>query len=70
MGPGHDVPKDRLFQAWKTWCAENGREHPGTVQTFGRNLRAVLPGLGESQPRVLGARFRSYDGIQLRSGDE
>ena len=69
VGPAYDVPKDRLFQAWKTWCAENGREHPGTVQTFGRNLRAVLPGLGESQPRVLGARVRYYEGIRLRDGD-
>jgi putative DNA primase/helicase len=69
VGQGHSVPKDRLFQAWKTWCAENGREHPGTVQTFGRNLRAVLPGLGESQPRVLGARVRYYEGIRPRDGD-
>jgi putative DNA primase/helicase len=70
VGQGHDVPKDRLFQAWKTWCAENGRERPGTAQTFGRNLRAVLPGLGESQPRVLGERIRYYEGIRLRDGDE
>jgi putative DNA primase/helicase len=70
IGQGHDVPKDRLFQAWKTWCAENGRERPGTSQTFGRNLRAVLPGLGESQPRVLGTRVRYYEGIRLREGDE
>jgi putative DNA primase/helicase len=69
VGPTYDVPKDRLFQAWKTWCAENGRERPGTVQTFGRNLRAVLPGLGESQPRVLGARVRYYEGIRPRDGD-
>ena len=70
VGHGHTVPKERLFQAWRTWCAENGRERPGTVQTFGRNLRAVLPGLGESQPRVLGARVRYYEGIRLRNGDE
>jgi putative DNA primase/helicase len=69
VGQGCDVAKDRLFQAWKSWCAENGRERPGTVQTFGRNLRAVLPGLGESQPRILGARVRHYEGIRLRDGD-
>ena len=69
VGQGHDVPKDRIFQAWKTWCEDNGRERPGTAQTFGRNLRAVLPGLGESQPRVLGARVRYYEGIRLRDGD-
>jgi putative DNA primase/helicase len=69
VGQGLDVSKDRLFQAWKTWCLENGRERPGTVQTLGRNLRAVLPGLHESQPRVLGARVRYYEGIRLRDGD-
>lgn len=67
---GYDVPKDRLFKAWKTWCDENGRERPGTVQTFGRNLRAAMPWLGESQPRVLGVRVRYYEGIRLREGDE
>jgi putative DNA primase/helicase len=69
VGHGYDVPKDRLFQEWKTWCTGNGREHPGTVQTFGRNLRAVLPGLGERQPRVLGARVRYYEGIRVRDGE-
>ncbi len=67
---GYDVTKDRLFQAWKTWCVDNGRERPGTSQTFGRNLRAVLPGLGERQPRVLGSRVRCYEGIRLRDGDD
>ena len=70
VAKGHEVPKDRLFQAWKTWCAENGRDRPDTVQTFGRNLRAAVPWLGESQPRVLGARVRYYEGIRLRDGDE
>jgi putative DNA primase/helicase len=70
VGQGNDVPTDRLFQAWKAWCAENGRERPGTVQTFGRNLRAVLPSLGETQPRVLGTRVRYYDGIRLRDAVE
>lgn len=69
VGKGHDVPKDHLFQAWKAWCTENGREHPGTVQTFGRNLRAAVPWLGETHPRVLGARVRYYEGIRLKDGD-
>ena len=67
---GYNVPKDRLFQAWKTWCDENGRDRAGTVQSFGRNLRAAVPWLGESQPRVPGHRVRYYEGIRLRDGDE
>lgn len=27
------------------WCAAQGRDHAGTVQTFGRDLRAAVPGL-------------------------
>jgi putative DNA primase/helicase len=70
VGKGYDVSKDRLFQAWNTWCRDNGREHAGTVQTFGRNLRALVPWLGESQPRVLGSRVRYYEGIRLREGGD
>lgn len=70
VGAGYSIPKDRLFQAWKAWCAENGRDRPGTVQTFGRNLRAALPWLGETQPRVLGSRVRFCEGIRLKSESE
>lgn len=70
VGKGFEVPKDRLFQSWKGWCAESGRDHAGSIQVFGRNLRAAVPWLAESRPHVLGARVRYFEGIRLKDGDE
>jgi len=46
-----------------------GRE-PATDQIFGRDLRAAVPRLGTSQPRVKGIRQRHYTGLRLREIDE
>ena len=70
VAKGHRVSKERLFHAWNTWCDENGHDRPGTAQAFGRNLRALVPWLGESQPWVNGARVRYSEGIRLRDGGE
>jgi hypothetical protein len=35
---------------------------------FGRNLRAAVPWLRESQPRIAGTRQRYYQGIRLKEG--
>lgn len=63
--PGRSVTVDRLFEVWVEWCKEQGRDKPGTKQTFGRDLSAVLPGLKVSQHRDLGERVRIYEGIGL-----
>jgi putative DNA primase/helicase len=64
--PGATASPDELFDAWKDWCKENGREHPGTLQTFCRNLRASVPGLRLKQQRIGGDhRKRCYEGIEL-----
>jgi len=55
----------KLFDHWKEWCGEQGRNHPGTMQTFGRDLRAAVPGLKTSQPWINGQRKRHYEGIGL-----
>ncbi|MBA2552503.1 MAG: NTP-binding protein [Geodermatophilaceae bacterium] len=58
---------DVLYAAWKIWCEDNGRR-PGSVQSFGRDLRAVLPSIRVSRPELPdGTRYRSYDGIALIS---
>jgi putative DNA primase/helicase len=56
VGPGYSIETNRLFQAWTGWCGRVGREHPGSAQTFGRDLRASLPGLKTSQPREADGR--------------
>lgn len=66
---GYEVPQHDLFEAWRNWCVEVGRERPGTIQTFGRNLRAAVPWLGESQPYLEGKRVRVYVGLRIRQED-
>jgi putative DNA primase/helicase len=64
-GPVNEVPIDTIFATWKAWAEANGNR-AGSVQTFGRNLRAVVPGLRVVQPRDGEARERAYQGIGLR----
>jgi len=64
-GPGLEVPVTELYTEWKTWCDANGRDHPGTVQRFGRDLRAVVPGLKVVRPNDAGRRHRSFLGLTL-----
>ena len=54
-----------LYKSWQLFCEEIGREHSGTTQTFGRDLRAVLPLLGEHSLRIGDERNRFYEGIDL-----
>ncbi len=62
---GNRIARKELFQAWKNWCADRNRE-AGNDATFGRNLRAVCPYLGETQPRdEYGVQYRAYEGIKL-----
>jgi putative DNA primase/helicase len=63
---GASISQPSLFQAWKDWCKDSGRDHAGTVQMLGRNLAAQIPWLGESRPVVMGKRVRFYEGVQLK----
>jgi putative DNA primase/helicase len=66
IGKGFEVPVDKLFSAWKAWCLENGRERPGTVQVFGKELRASVPWLNMTRPEVCGVRIRYFTGLKLK----
>jgi putative DNA primase/helicase len=66
VGPGWQIERSALFAAWKSWCEQQGREHPGDAATFGRNLRAVVPSLGDSYPRTQDGRAHVYEGICLK----
>jgi putative DNA primase/helicase len=65
VGPGFEVGKDRLFQAWKAWCESEGRDRPGSKAVFTRDLRAAVPGL---KPRRLGSEQRQHvlQGLRLK----
>lgn len=66
VGSAYTVPVDDLFSAWREWCRMNGREHCGTAQTFGKNLRASTSGVRIARPRVDGDRERFYNGIRIK----
>jgi len=67
VAPGKSATPDRLFISWKAWCQRQGRDHPGTLQSFCRDLRAAVPGLAMSKPRKAGGggRERVYEGIEV-----
>ena len=51
-GPGKVcLIRSRLYNHWRAWCQDQGREHPGSKQTFGRDLAAAVSGLKTTQPR-------------------
>lgn len=67
IGPQFTVEIARLFDAWSTCCETQGRDHPGTAQTFGRDLRAAVPGLKSANLRQADeTRLRFYHGIGLK----
>jgi putative DNA primase/helicase len=66
IGPGRSVGVTAMFEAWRTWREAQGRERPGTAQSFGRDLRAAVPNLKVSQHREDEGRTRYYEGIWLR----
>ncbi|MDQ6701984.1 MAG: phage/plasmid primase, P4 family [Pseudomonadota bacterium] len=67
LGPGCQISPDRLFESWREWCTGQGRDHPGTKQTFGRDLRAACPAVKMSQTRAGDEkRHRMYQGIRLK----
>lgn len=66
VGAGYVVAVPQLFHEWKKWCEQNGREHPGTIQTLGKNLHAAVPGLNVRNPRVGSKQVGCWEGVGLR----
>lgn len=65
LQPGASVRTDFLYQAWCEWCREQGRDHPGTVQSFGKDLGAAVAGLAVKQHRDTTGVHRHYEGLRL-----
>ena len=63
VGPEWSVDVADIYASWCDWCKEHGRDHPGTEQTFGKDLRAAVPGLSIARPRISGDRVRRYNGV-------
>jgi putative DNA primase/helicase len=57
--PDQEVLSRSLFDRWEFWCETQGQNHPGTVQQFGKQLRAAYSGIRMKQ------HPRRYVGIGL-----
>jgi P4 family phage/plasmid primase-like protien len=58
-----------LYEAWKTWCEENGRDHPGDAAGFGKNLKAAVSTVRTEQIRMGSIRTRVFRCVQLKEED-
>ncbi|MCE9544284.1 MAG: DUF5906 domain-containing protein [Planctomycetia bacterium] len=61
--PGQRIFVPALYEAWRLWCMRDGRTTITTVQTFGKDLAAAVPGV---RVRRGSDNQRFYDGISLR----
>jgi putative DNA primase/helicase len=65
LAPEFSIPRAELYKAFKEWAEANGRQHIEDEAGFGRSLRAAVPGLGTTQPRIFGQPVRHYAGIEI-----
>jgi len=56
-----------IYESWRSWCHEHGRDAVGDGHSFGRDLHAAIPGLTTVRPRTPSGRIRQYLGIRLRT---
>jgi putative DNA primase/helicase len=66
VGPEYSIRAADLFAEWRSWCEAHGRDHPGTCESLGKDLRAAVPNLRRTKPRVDGLRVPTYYGVGLR----
>jgi len=67
VGPDYRVPIADLYAAWKKFCEQRGRDHPGDEGGFGKNLKAACTSIKVTRPRKGDGRIRAYEGITLAS---
>ena len=69
VGPKLKVVCDDLYQAWRRWSDDAGRQSPGNSLQFGIDLRAALPTVERKRigPK-LGKRPWYYVGVTARAG--
>jgi putative DNA primase/helicase len=68
--PAFRVKPGDLFEAWRSWCKDQGRDHTGDQASFGKDLFAAVPRLSKTNPRDgEGKRVWFYLGIRIRGCD-
>jgi putative DNA primase/helicase len=73
LGTRGEIPAAHLYAAWKQWAEDNGHK-PGSAPAFGKDLRAVVPGLRSMRPRAADSaterRELIYSGVTIRGVEE
>jgi putative DNA primase/helicase len=59
------IEQAQLFRAWQLWCSINGRDQPGTTQTYARNVRTAVPWIGVKRHGPKGEQERCWEGLRL-----
>ena len=65
--PDATCPVAAMYESWRSWCQEHGRDAVGDGHSFGRDLHAAVPALTTIRPRTALGRLRHYQGIRLRT---
>jgi putative DNA primase/helicase len=58
------VSKDQLFDIWRTWCANQGRQH-GFKESFCRWFLATCPSVVTARKRMGNTRLYIFEGIRI-----
>ena len=63
---GLEIRCEDIYRAYKQWAEDNGHSRK-TSQTFGRDLRAVVPAISVRRLNERGDRHRFYVGVDIRN---
>ncbi|MBM7052461.1 hypothetical protein JS521_00790 [Streptomyces sp. RHZ10] len=65
LGSDLEVPKNHLFEIWKSWCEARGFM-PGSISTFGKQLVAAENSISNRRERPRNKpTVHYYTGISL-----
>jgi P4 family phage/plasmid primase-like protien len=67
VGSEHEIEKQRLFDAYKYWCHDNGHKFPKTMSVFARDLKSSQPSIEPTKKSHHSERIPSFRGIDLLS---
>jgi putative DNA primase/helicase len=60
------IPREDLYDAYLNWCEEEKLDYPLSANTFGGELRSVVPDLGQLHASIEGKRVRCYTGVAVK----
>jgi putative DNA primase/helicase len=69
LAAGCEVEVGDIFRKWCIWCEARNRK-PGSSTAFGRDLRAVFPGLELAKRREGESRVNYYQGLRPKTEEE